>query len=228
MLLPIEMIQYDPQWPWIYAQEVVRIQLTWGGINLFHHVGSTAVPGLAAKPKIDMLGVVSDLCFDGSILVSLGYQDRGGFNLPSRRSFTLRAPSLQVNLHVFEEGDPEIEANLLFRDALRQDPVKREAYAALKQKILLNEMAHQKASVTAFYREYTLQKQDFIHGVLKQTGFQRERWVLCSHTNEWNAAKRFHAIAFPEKDPTRGSKCSCPFGALSRRRNHGVSLCASA
>ncbi|WP_339040762.1 GrpB family protein [Candidatus Lariskella endosymbiont of Hedychridium roseum] len=85
---------------------------------MLHHVGSTSVPGLAAKPKIDIMAVVLDLFFKESQLEAIGYRYRGGFNIPLRRYFTIRAEERSINLHVFEENDPEIELNILFRDHL--------------------------------------------------------------------------------------------------------------
>ena len=111
----IEVVPYDPNWPHIYEKEAALIRQALGGNCLaIHHIGSTSVPGLAAKPKIDIIAVVRIWFFDKSQLEAIGYKYRGGFNIPLRRSFTIRTADRNINLHVFEENDPEIELNILF------------------------------------------------------------------------------------------------------------------
>ena len=106
---------YDPNWPHIFEKEALIIrQALADNCIAIHHVGSTSVPGLAAKPKIDIIAVVRILFFDKSQLEAIGYKYRGGFNIPLRRSFTIRTVDRNINLHVFEENDPEIELNILF------------------------------------------------------------------------------------------------------------------
>ena len=117
----VEIYPYDPNWPNIFDHESVMIKEALGSnCTAIHHVGSTSVPGLAAKPKIDIIAEVRDLLFDKSQLENLGYEYRGGFSIPLRRSFTIRMSDRKINLHIFEENDPEIELNILFRDYLRQ------------------------------------------------------------------------------------------------------------
>lgn len=185
----IEIVPYDPNWPKQFEAVAERIQSALGKeLVAIHHVGSTSVPGLAAKPKIDIIAEVRTLEFDHALLEEIGWRYRGGFNLPLRKSFTLRSPELDVNLYVFEQGDPEVELNLLFRDYLRDNKEERDAYAALKYKIIEKESAHQLAGI---YKGYTLEKHDFIQSILKKTGFNRLRFVICTHHAEWDAAKRF-------------------------------------
>ena len=159
--------------------------------NLKHHF---SVPGLAAKPRIDMIAVVRDLFFPKSQLRAIGYTYRGGFSIPLRRSFTIRTPNRDVNLHVFEENDPEIDLNILFRDHLRKHPSSREGYEALKYNLIAEKSSHEKNA--SMYRGYTLGKYDFIQNVLKQTGFNKHRFVLCAHYSEWDAAKQFRQKYF--------------------------------
>lgn len=115
--------------------------------------------GLAAKSKIDIIAVARDLLFDKSQLEDLGYEYRGGFSIPLRRSFTIRTPNRNINLHVFEESDPEIELNILFRDYLRPHPKVRDEYALLKYRLIQEESSHKKND--SMYRGYTLGKHDF-------------------------------------------------------------------
>jgi GrpB-like predicted nucleotidyltransferase (UPF0157 family)/GNAT superfamily N-acetyltransferase len=191
----IEVVPYDPNWPHIFEKEALLIRQALGDNCIaIHHVGSTSVPGLAAKPKIDIIAVVRNLFFDKSQLEVIGYKYRGGFNIPLRRSFTIRTAERNINLHVFEENDPEIELNLLFRDHLRENPSDMDEYALLKHKLIAEESSHQKND--SIYRGYTLGKHDFIQNILQKSGFNKHRFVLCTHRSEWAAAKHFRDTYF--------------------------------
>ena len=193
----IKLVPYDPNWPNIFDIEAKKIKTALGdSFAQIYHVGSTSVPGLAAKPKIDIIACVGDLNFEHQSLKDLNYEYRGGFSLPLRKSFTYRSPDLNVNLHIFEEGDPEIELNLLFRDYLHAYPEVRDQYAALKYKLLEDDFSHKKDG--SMYRGYTLAKQNFIHEILKKAGFSRLRFVICTHYTEWEAAKNFRRHYFFE------------------------------
>lgn len=103
-----------------------------------HHIGSTAIPGIVAKPVIDMLGVVpavEELDARAHRLAVLGYEALGEFGIPSRRYFRKNAPddARTHQLHAFAMGSPEIQRHLDFRDYLRAFPADAAAYAALKQ-----------------------------------------------------------------------------------------------
>jgi GrpB-like predicted nucleotidyltransferase (UPF0157 family)/GNAT superfamily N-acetyltransferase len=191
----IEVVPYDPNWANIFEKESVIIKKALGNNCIeIHHVGSTSVLALAAKPKIDIIAVVSFLFFDKSLLENEGYEYRGGFNLPLRKCFTIRTADRNINLHVFEENDPEIELNILFRDYLRKMPEVRDEYALLKYKLIAEDSNHEKNE--SIYRGYTLAKNDFIQNVLKQSGFNKCRFVLCTHNAEWRAAKHFRKHYF--------------------------------
>ncbi len=193
----VEVAPYDPSWPNIFDIEAKKIKAALeGSFSSIHHVGSTSVPGLAAKPKIDIIACVNHLDFDHQGLANLNYEYRGGFNLPLRKSFTYRSPDLNVNLHIFEENDPEVELNLLFRDYLRENVQARDLYAALKYKLLEDDASHKKDG--AMYRGYTLGKHDLIQDILNKSGFKRLRFVICTHGAEWSAAKQFRNKYFFE------------------------------
>ncbi|BAG39984.1 hypothetical protein OTT_0526 [Orientia tsutsugamushi str. Ikeda] len=191
----VEIKPYDPNWPHIFEKEAPLIrQALRDNCIAIYHVGSTSVPGLAAKPKIDIIAVVRNLFFDKLQLEAVGYKYRGGFNIPLRRSFTIRTADKNINLHVFEENDPEIELNILFRDHLRENPSARDEYALLKYKLIAEESSHQKNN--SIYKGYTLGKHDFIQNILKKSGFNKYRFVLCTHTLEWATAKHFRDTYF--------------------------------
>ncbi|MFO1257677.1 MAG: GNAT family N-acetyltransferase [Gammaproteobacteria bacterium] len=191
----VEIKPYDRNWPHIFEKEALLISQALGDNCIaIHHVGSTSVPGLAAKPKIDIIAVVRNLFFDKSQLEAIGYKYRGGFNIPLRRSFTTRTADRNINLHVFEENDPEIELNILFRDHLRENPSARDEYELLKYKLIAEDSNHEKND--SIYRGYTLGKHDFIQSILNQSGFNKHRFVLCTHALEWAAAKHFRDTYF--------------------------------
>ncbi|NQY43760.1 MAG: GNAT family N-acetyltransferase [Legionellales bacterium] len=203
-LRKIEVVPYDPEWPSIFIQEAKKIKLALGDKCLaIHHVGSTAVPNLAAKPKIDIIAEVEDLTFEYKGLKKLNYEYMGGYSLPLRKSFIYRSDKLNVNLHVFENNDPEIELNLLFRDYLCLHPKDRDKYAALKFQLLENEECHTKGD--NMYKGYTLKKHAFIQDILRKKCFNRLRFVMCAHYTEWDAAKNFRNRYFFDplniKDP---------------------------
>jgi len=184
----IEVVPYNPDWTKYYEQEASKIKDALGKNCLaVHHVGSTSVQGLSAKPKIDIIAEVRDLSFEINQLEELGYTYRGGFNIPLRKTFTLRKEGVQVNLHVFEEGDPEIEMNLLFRDYLRANKDAREEYEAIKYKLLEEESSH--IVNNSMYTGYTLGKNDFIQKIIKKTGFDGYRFLLCVQSAELEKAK---------------------------------------
>ncbi len=105
-----------------------------------HHIGSTAVPGLRAKPVVDMLAEVADLaCLDGQNdrLEALGYEVMGEFGMSGRRYFRKNNPEggRTHQLHVFEAGSPQVRRHLDFRDFLRAHPEHALAYAHLKSEL---------------------------------------------------------------------------------------------
>lgn len=186
----IEISPHDPNWQNIFAVEETNIKYALGDdCIIVYHIGSTSVPGLAAKPKVDIIAAVKDLSFQTSQLEAMGYRDRGGFNIPLRRTFTIKTLNKNINLHIFEENDPEIELNILFRDYLRMHPHAKDEYAQLKYELVAKESSHKKYS--PFYKNYTLGKHDFIQNILNQTGFDKLRFVLCTHDQEWDSARYF-------------------------------------
>ena len=133
---PVEIVEYDPAWPAAYSAERERLApLLPVGVQL-HHFGSTAVPGLAAKPVIDVIALVDDLDAPITALVqSGGYQYPQAFNatLTHRRFLCYPTATYRTHhLHLVDEPG-ELERRLHFRDRLRADPVLASEYAALKR-----------------------------------------------------------------------------------------------
>lgn len=133
---PIRMVDYDPEWPRQFEREAGRIRSALGDRALgIEHAGSTAVPGLPAKPIIDIVLVVTDTAKESEYvgaLESAGYRLRiREPNWHEHRMFKGRQPD--VNLHVFSTGCPEVERMLTFRDRLRTNEDDRELYARAKR-----------------------------------------------------------------------------------------------
>jgi GrpB-like predicted nucleotidyltransferase (UPF0157 family) len=190
----IQVAPYNPNWPHIFEVESKLIKEALGDNLLeIHHIGSTAVPGLCAKPKIDILAVAKDPTSALSQLEKIGIQYRGEYNIPLHYGFSKRA-DIDLNLHVYEESHPEIELNLMFRDYLRAHPGKRDAYARLKQGLLQDELSFNKENSP--FTNYTLRKGDFIRELLREAGFNRVRMLKCNDDTEWQAARHFRDTYF--------------------------------
>jgi GrpB-like predicted nucleotidyltransferase (UPF0157 family) len=135
---PIELAEYDPEWPRLFAREAERIRAALGDRVLqLEHVGSTSVPGLVAKPRIDMQLVVADSADEAAYVPPL---EAAGYVLAIREPDwnehrLLRGPDTPANLHVFSAGCEEIDRVLRFRDRLRTDDADRELYAAAKREL---------------------------------------------------------------------------------------------
>nr|MDX8322217.1 GrpB family protein [Agrobacterium sp. rho-8.1] len=135
-MLTSEIDSYDPDWPIMFEAEAKQIASIFGSRGLsIHHVGSTAVPGLAAKPEIDILCVVSDAaCLESwtKSLSSLNYR-RGGDLSPGHYFFKRNKDGVRTHkIHVCIEGHGSIRRMVGFRDHLRNNPVDRQKYQDLK------------------------------------------------------------------------------------------------
>ncbi|MFJ5318931.1 GrpB family protein [Pectobacterium versatile] len=133
----IAVVDYDPHWVTNYATEASAIAQALGDVAVrIHHIGSTAVPGLPAKPVIDMLLEVvslSDLDRLDHVMVDLGYRPRGENGLAGRRYYTKGGDARTHHLHAFVVGDEPIQRHLAFRDYLRVNPDVCAEYAAIKR-----------------------------------------------------------------------------------------------
>ena len=138
----VELVEYDRSWPELFAREARRIEGALGRLALrIEHVGSTSIPGLAAKPIIDILLVVADSADENGYAGALSAT---GYVLRIRepdwyqhRMFKGEDPI--VNLHVFSEDCPEIERMLLFRDWIRSNPADCALYERTKRELARRE-----------------------------------------------------------------------------------------
>ena len=132
---------YDPLWPQAFAVAASEVASAMGG-NLMdiHHIGSTAIPGICAKPIIDMLAVVADLAAVDQLsarMESLGYEPMGEFGIAGRRYFRRNnaAGDRTHQVHTFPSGSEHIQRHLAFRDFIRAHATIAGQYAELKQRL---------------------------------------------------------------------------------------------
>ena len=134
---PVRLSDPDPDWPAAFAAEAARLAPALGPHVALHHIGSTSVPGLRAKPIIDVLAVAPDLArFDAAApgMAGLGYEAMGPFGIEGRRYFRRVEEGVRTHhLHGFAAGSRHVARHLAFRDFLRAHPAEAAAYAALKQ-----------------------------------------------------------------------------------------------
>jgi GrpB-like predicted nucleotidyltransferase (UPF0157 family) len=158
-------VEYDHEWPALYAREAVRIRSALGHRALqIEHVGSTSVPGLAAKPVIDILLVVADSADEDAYAPPL---QGGGYTLRIREKDwyehrLFNGPDTPVNLHVLSSGCEEIERMLTFRDCLRTNAADRDLYARRKRELA----EHNWASV----QDYADAKTSIVREILGRAG----------------------------------------------------------
>lgn len=139
---PIPIVDYDPVWPRRFEREADAIRSVLGELALrVDHVGSTAVPGLPAKPIIDIILAVADSAKEPEYagpLEKIGYQLH--IREPGWHEHRLyKGPEKDVNLHVFSAGCPEIDRMLAFRDWLRTSESDRELYSRSKRALARQE-----------------------------------------------------------------------------------------
>jgi 5-(carboxyamino)imidazole ribonucleotide synthase len=170
---PLEVAEYDPAWALIADRIVQHIRARRPGIEI-HHIGSTSVPALLAKPVID-LGILADPADIPAIvddMRAIGFQDQGGvFPFPPTRPLLLGGLALddgtaiKIHLHVMPTAGRfgrDLRRHLAFRDALRGDATLRDEYADLKRGIVRSGVGNSLS--------YSLNKTEVIRGTLAGLG----------------------------------------------------------
>jgi GrpB-like predicted nucleotidyltransferase (UPF0157 family) len=138
----IHLAEYDPAWPALFEREAERIRAALGPKALrIEHVGSTSVPGLAAKPVLDVDLVVADSSDEDAYVPEL---EAAGYVLHIREPDwfehrLFKGPDTNVNLHTFSEGCEEVDRMVAFRDWLRAHDDDRERYLAAKRELAARE-----------------------------------------------------------------------------------------
>ncbi len=179
---------YNPDWPAAFDREAARLRTLLGGLLVeVHHIGSTSVPGLAAKPIIDLLPLVGDIHAVDAVtdrFTGAGYRAWGEYGLPGRRYFTRDRDGVRThNIHIYQADDPDVERHLAFPAFLRAHPDACDAYAAVKREAF----ARHPADIAA----YCDAKNDWIK--------QAERLALAWYGTSGRAA-RPHAPSAPGID----------------------------
>jgi len=142
---PVELADYDSAWPELYLREEEKIRGALGdGAIRIEHAGSTSVPGLAAKPVIDVLLEVADTTDEASYVPAL---EAEGYALRIREPDwfehrLLKGVDPSVNLHVFPAGCPEVDRMLAFRDHLRENEADRKLYERTKRELAVQTWEH--------------------------------------------------------------------------------------
>lgn len=134
--LTLTLHDYDDSWPDLYSEHERRIREALSGTAVqVEHIGSTSVPGLAAKPIIDIVVAVPDITAEEDYLDGLlaaGYVLR----VREPRHRLVRTPGRDVHVHVYEQDDPAVHEYLLLRDHLRADDADRALYESTKRSLL--------------------------------------------------------------------------------------------
>ncbi len=174
----IKVIPYDKGWAARFSelQRVLSDALTGVQVVAIEHVGSTAVPGLAAKPIIDIDVVVSgeNVVAASEALARIGFVPRGDLGVPDRYAFFAPKNFFPTHTYVVVEGCLSLRNHLAVRDTLRSDETLRDEYGALK--LRLAESAHD-------MNQYVEQKSPILQRILAQTGMTPEDLLKIEHVN---------------------------------------------
>jgi UDP-glucose-4-epimerase GalE len=161
----IHLADYDPEWPRLYEREERRIREALGdAVVSVDHVGSTSVPGLPAKPVIDILLVVRDSSDEAAYVPAM---EAAGYRLVIREPEwhehrVFKGPDTNINLHTFSPGSGEIGRMVGFRDHLRRNDADRDLYHAEKRRLA--------AQVWEYVQHYADAKSEVVEGIIKRAG----------------------------------------------------------
>ena len=167
---PIELNEYDPAWPSMFEREATRIRAALGDVaRRIEHVGSTSVPGLAAKPIIDILLVVADSADEAAYVAPM---EAAGYVLRIREPEwfehrLFKGPDTAVNIHVFTDGATEIDRMLAFRDWLRTHDDERRRYEETKRELA--------ARTWKYVQHYADAKTEVVEGIIARAMAARPR-----------------------------------------------------
>jgi GrpB-like predicted nucleotidyltransferase (UPF0157 family) len=137
----VEVVPHDPRWRDAFEAEARHVADALGeNVVAVHHVGSTAIPDIYAKPIVDLLVEVTDIAeVDGrsSAMESHGYEVMGEYGIPGRRYFRKdnREGIRTHHVHTFEAGSAEVERHLAFRDYMIAHPLEAQRYSELKRQL---------------------------------------------------------------------------------------------
>ena len=157
---------YQYEWPGQFEKAAEEMERIFGEECIgIHHIGSTSIEGMAAKPIIDLLAVVREIErveeFNEK-MEELGYEAKGENGLPGRRYFQRGGDQRTHHVHIYAQGSPEIERHLVFRNYLRENPQVAEEYGILKKK-LANDFPYD-------IEKYIAGKEELVTRIEKQAG----------------------------------------------------------
>ena len=161
----IDLAPYDPAWPAQYEAEAAKIRAALGEAAIvLEHVGSTSIPGLSAKPILDILLAVADSADEDAYVPALTAQ---GYRLHVRepdweQHRLLKGERPAVNLHVFTLGSREIDRMLGFRDRCRDHPEERRLYEDTKRRLA--------AQVWRHVQHYANAKAEVVEAIIARSG----------------------------------------------------------
>jgi GrpB-like predicted nucleotidyltransferase (UPF0157 family) len=205
----VEVVPYNSSWPMMFKTEALLIKQALGkNCIAIHHIGSTSIPGLSAKPVIDILPIVKDIREVDSAtkaMEGLGYEARGEYGIAFRRYFPKGGDLRTHNVHVYEEGDPEIDRYLKFRDWLRSHDEDAQAYAKLKLELA--------EKYPEDILQYCFGKDVFVANIDAKDGFDGWRIVKALTDREWKSVHNFrNKVFFKSNDD--------PFSWTFEHKNH--------
>ena len=135
----VVVLPYSDEWPLKFREAAKELQGVFESeVITIHHIGSTSVIGLPAKPIIDIMPVVKDIARVDSFndaMRELGYEAKGENGIAGRRYFQKGGNDRTHHVHVYEEKSPEIGRHLAFRDYLRAHPDMAKKYGELKEEL---------------------------------------------------------------------------------------------
>jgi len=139
ILRKVEVCPYNEKWALMFSEEAKKLQQIFKTEMIdIHHIGSTSVPQLKAKPILDIMPVVKDINivdkYNGDMR-SIGYEPKGENGIPERRYFEKGGDNRSHHVHIYQIGNDEIKRHLAFRDYLREHPVEKKNYGEVKVKL---------------------------------------------------------------------------------------------
>jgi GrpB-like predicted nucleotidyltransferase (UPF0157 family) len=172
----VEVVPYNPRWRDVFEAEAKHIAVALGeNVVAIHHIGSTAIPNIFAKPVIDLLVEVRDITRvieQSSAMESLGYQVMGEFGIPGRRYFRKdNHEGIRTHqIHAFEAGSAEVVRHLAFRDYLIAHPEDAQKYSELKRRLAEENSQNMDGYI------------DGKDGFIKETDQKAAQWIIL-HTS---------------------------------------------
>jgi len=167
----VRIIACDPAWPERFREEASWIVSVFGaGLLSIHHIGSTSIPGMSAKPIIDIMPVVRDISkveTFNEAMIEHGYKPMGEYGIAGRRFFIKNAEVRTHHVHSYQPDNPEVKWHLDFRDYLTAHEDEARHYAKLKASLAEQHQYDIEA--------YTQGKATFIKGVLAKAQAWRLR-----------------------------------------------------